>query len=88
MRLTFLPEAWEDYTYWVENDRKLLKRLNRVIEDCMRQPCVGVGKPEPLRHDWSGWWSRRINGEHRLIYRVVGTGDTQTIEIAQCRHHY
>ena len=88
MKVTFLPQAWDDYLHWVEQDRKTLRRLNRLIEDCRRQPFEGVGKPEPLRHDWSGWWSRRITDEHRLVYRVAGEGATQALEIAQCRMHY
>ena len=88
MKVTFLPQAWSDYLHWAEQDRKTLRRLNRLIEDCRRQPFEGVGKPEPLRHDWSGWWSRRITDEHRLVYRVAGEGATQALEIAQCRMHY
>ncbi len=88
MKVTFLPQAWDDYLHWVEQDRKTLRRLNRLIEDCRRQPFEGVGKPEALRHHWSGWWSRRITDEHRLVYRVVGEGATQALEIAQCRMHY
>lgn len=88
MRLAFLPAAWEDYRHWQEADRRVLKRLNRVIEDCLREPFSGVGKPEALKHDWAGWWSRRITDEHRLVYRVVGKPEVVTLEIAQCRHHY
>ena len=88
MKLTFLPQGWDDYIEWVEQDRKTLKRLNRLIEDCRRSPFAGIGKPEALRHDWAGWWSRRITDEHRLVYRVAGEGDAQALEIAQCRKHY
>lgn len=88
MKIAFLPDAWEDYKFWQETDRKVLKRVNRVIEDAAREPFAGIGKPEPLRHDWAGWWSRRITDEHRLVYRIVGEGAAATLEIAQCRHHY
>ena len=88
MKLTFLPQGWDDYLEWVEQDKKTLKRLNRLIEDCRRMPFAGLGKPEALRHHWAGWWSRRITDEHRLVYRVIGAGDTLALEIAQCRKHY
>lgn len=88
MKLTFLDQGWEDYQLWQEQDRKALRRLNRLIEECRRTPFEGIGKPEALRHDWAGWWSRRISDEHRLVYRVVGDGAAQALEIAQCRKHY
>lgn len=88
MKLVFSPTAWEDYQHWQSNDTKLLARLNALIEDCRRQPFKGIGKPEPLGGNLSGWWSRRINSEHRMVYRVAGTGTAQTLEIAQCRYHY
>lgn len=84
MRKIFLERAWEDYLHWQSVDRQMLRRLNRVIEDCERSPFDGIGKPEPLRDDFSGWWSRRIDGEHRLVYRVTG----DDLIIAQCRYHY
>lgn len=84
MRVLFLPDAWQDYLYWQQNDRKILKRINALIQDTLRSPHSGIGRPEALRHDLSGWWSRRIDEEHRLVYRPVEDG----IEIAQCRHHY
>jgi toxin YoeB len=84
----FTPIAWNDYLYWSETDRKLLKRINRLIEECARSPFTGIGKPEPLRDDLAGWWSRRIDDEHRMIYRVSGQGDTQVLEIVQLRFHY
>ncbi|MCY7281516.1 MAG: Txe/YoeB family addiction module toxin [Sphingomonas bacterium] len=80
--------GWEDYQYWQANDAKLLGRLNTLIEECRRHPFEGIGKPEPLGGNLSGWWSRRINSEHRLVYRVTGKGDAQTLEVAQCRYHY
>ena len=84
MKITFAETGWEDYLYWQATDRKMLDRLNALIKDCARNPIKGIGKPEPLRGNWSGWWSRRINEEHRLIYRVRDN----TLEIAQCRFHY
>jgi toxin YoeB len=84
----FDPAAWDDYLYWLESDRKMLRRINELIRDCSRSPLRGIGKPEPLRGELSGWWSRRIDDEHRMIYRVVGSGDAQTLEIAQLRFHY
>ncbi len=88
MKVVFSDHAWEDYLHWVENDRSQLTRLNTLINECRRTPFTGIGKPEPLRGDLQGWWSRRLTREDRLIYRVVGKGDEQRLEIAQCRFHY
>jgi toxin YoeB len=88
VKKTFADQAWEDYAYWVENDKKVLKRLNTLIKECERHPFEGSGKPEPLKGDFKGWWSRRITGEDRLVYRVQGKGADQALEIAQCRFHY
>jgi len=77
-------QAWEDYVYWQANDRRILKRINVLIKEILRNPFDGIGKPEPLKFEWSGFWSRRINDEHRLVYKVK---DRQVI-IAQCRYHY
>lgn len=88
MKLVFLPRGWNDYLAWQQADQKMLARLNALIEDMQRSPFRGLGKPEPLRENWSGWWSRRIDNEHRLVYRVIGKGDEQVLEIAQCRYHY
>lgn len=88
MKLTFLPEGWSQYRFWQSDDPKMLARINALLEDVRRSPFQGIGKPELLRENWSGWWSRRIDGEHRLVYRVIGKGDDQAIEIAQCRFHY
>jgi toxin YoeB len=85
---SFTDEGWEDYLYWVENDRKMLARVNEVIRDTRRSPFTGIGKPEPLKNKYQGWWSRRINQEHRLIYRVTETGPDQVLQIAACRLHY
>ncbi|MFM6931388.1 MAG: Txe/YoeB family addiction module toxin [Novosphingobium sp.] len=88
MNITFSDRSWAEYLYWQESDAKLLDRLNRLIEECRRHPFTGTGKPEPLGGNLKGWWSRRIDQEHRLIYRVSGTAPTQVLEIAQCRYHY
>ena len=88
MKLVFWPTAWEDYLYWQNEDRKALDRLNALIKESMRDPFRGTGKPEPLGGNLRGWWSRRINREHRLVYRVSGSGDGQALEVAQCRYHY
>ncbi|MEI9985681.1 MAG: Txe/YoeB family addiction module toxin [Aliidongia sp.] len=88
MRLLWTAEAWEDYLYWQDNDRDMLRRRNELIKDARRDPFKGLGKPEPLKGDLAGWWSRRITGEHRLIYRVTGKGEAQQIEIVSCRYHY
>lgn len=84
MRITFAGTAWEDYLHWQETDPKLLDRLSAIIKECTRTPFAGIGKPEPLRGNWSGWWSRRITQEHRLVYRLADGA----LEIAQCRYHY
>lgn len=76
--------AWEDYQYWLTNDKKTLKKINRLIKECQRTPFTGTGKPEPLKENFSGFWSRRITGEHRLVYKV----ENNVLYIAQCRYHY
>ena len=83
MKLTFTVSAWDDYLWFQEHDRKLLKRIN-LLKDVLRSPLEGIGKPEPLKADLSGYWSRRINDEHRLVYAATAT---QVIVIA-CRYHY
>lgn len=88
MRLTFSDEAWEDYLFWQDRSDGTLARINGLIKDIMRTPVTGAGKPEPLTFKLIGWWSRRITGEHRLVYRVSVSGAAQTLEIAQCRRHY
>jgi toxin YoeB len=88
MKLVFSKDAWADYLYWQEHDREGLIRLNEIIRDVLRSPFNGIGKPEPLVGNFKGWWSRRITREHRLIYRVRGKDDEQSIEIAACRLHY
>ena len=88
MKIVFSDEGWEDYQHWVGNDPKTLARINELIEECCRHPFNGKGKPEPLKQGLKGWWSRRINGEDRLVYRVAGKGAEQALEIVQCRLHY
>ena len=88
MKLTFHETAWEDYLHWQTTDRALLKKINGLIKECLRTPFTGTGKPEPLKGDFKGWWSRRLTGEDRLVYRVEGKADDQRLEIAQCRFHY
>lgn len=84
MKLIFHEQAWEDYLHWQDHDRKILDRVNVLIKECARTPLEGRGKPEPLRGALSGWWSRRINLEHRLVYRPTDGG----LLVAQCRYHY
>ena len=84
MTLTFSSKAWSDYLYWQKNDKALLKRINLLIKDIQRNPFEGIGKPESLKHGLSGYWSRRINDEHRLVYKVAGG----QLLIAQLRYHY
>ena len=88
MKIVFWPTAWDDYLHWHAADPKILARLNTLLEECRRHPFRGTGKPEPLGGKLSGWWSRRIDLEHRLVYRVAGKGETQALEVAQCRYHY
>lgn len=84
MIVSFASQAWEDYLYFQAQDKALLKRINALIKDIARHPHEGIGDPEPLRHNWSGYWSRRVNREHRLVYKVEGNN----LYIAQCRYHY
>lgn len=84
MKILFAELAWEDYLYWQKTDKQMLKRVNELIKAILREPFTGIGKPEPLKHGLSGYWSRRINDEHRLVYKVT----EDALLIAQCRHHY
>jgi toxin YoeB len=85
----FTDVAWEDYQHWLRHDDAILRKLNDLIEDARRRPFIGLGKPEPLKGDLAGWLSRRITGDHRLVYRVAGKrGADQRIEVASCRFHY
>jgi toxin YoeB len=83
-RLVWTAAAWEDYLYWQGQDRKTLKRINLLIQDTLRNPFTGVGKPEPLRENLSGFWSRRIDNTHRLVYAV----ERDDLAIIACRYHY
>ena len=84
MNLTFAPQAWEDYSFWQATDPKMVSRINLLLKDMIRSPHSGIGKPEPLKHAFRGYWSRRIDSEHRLVYRVIEGG----ILLAQMRFHY
>jgi len=84
VKLSFSEEAWEDYQYWLKHDRKRLERINALIKEASRSPFSGTGKPESLKHALAGWWSRRIDREHRFVYRVLG----DELQIAQLRYHY
>lgn len=84
--LTWAPHAWEDYLYWQKADKKVLKRINALIRDALRTPFEGIGKPEPLRFDLAGYWSRRIDQEHRLVYKYDEKADS--LVVIQCRYHY
>ena len=84
MNLVFATNAWEDYIYWQQTDKKILKRINLLIKDIKREPFKGIGEPEPLKYNWSCYWSRRITLEHRLVYKVTDN----SVLIAQCRYHY
>jgi toxin YoeB len=84
VKLIFSEHAWEDYLYWQKTDKKLLKRINRLIQEIQHTPYEGLGKPEPLRHALTGYWSRRIDSEHRIVYKV----QEDAIFIAQVRYHY
>lgn len=84
MKLTWSAEAWEDYLYWQETDKRTVKKINELIKDASRTPFEGKGKPEPLKHNLAGFWSRRITSEHRLVYDV----SDDALRIASCRYHY
>ena len=88
MKLSWTEQAWEDYLHWRRADPDTLKKINALIEDIQRNPFRGLGKPEALKFALSGWWSRRITQQHRLVYRVSGRPGEQVLEIAQCRYHY
>ena len=84
MKLLFSDHAWEDYLYWQKTDKKILNRINKLIKATQREPFEGVGKPEPLKHGLTGYWSRRINEEHRMVYKCTD----DALLIAQLRYHY
>lgn len=84
MKICFTPESWKDYLFWQQNDKKILKRINELLKDIQREPFSGIGKPEALKYELSGCYSRRIDHEHRLVYMV----DDDTIIVISCRYHY
>jgi toxin YoeB len=84
MNLVFATQAWEDYLYWQTTDKKMVRRIHELLKDTIRSPFEGIGKPEPLKHAYAGYWSRRIDSEHRFVYRVTD----QVLMIAQLRLHY
>ena len=84
MKLIFADAAWEDYLYWQRQDKRIVERIHKLIQEVQREPFVGIGKPEPLKHDFAGYWSRRITDEHRMVYMIEGEG----LLIAQLRYHY
>ena len=85
MLICWSEHAWQDYIYWQKQDKTILNRINLIIKDIKRSNFEGIGSPEPLKHNWSGYWSRRINKEHRIIYKVLSDKE---LVIAQCRYHY
>lgn len=89
MNIDFTKNGWEDFEYWIENDASIVVRIKDLMKSIRQDPFKGIGKPEPLRHDLKGFWSRRITDEHRLVYKVTGTkGVDQKCIILQCRYHY
>jgi len=88
MNLVWSDESWAEYLLWQSTDLDTLKKINELIKDTKRNPFIGLGKPEPLKGALQGWWSRRITGEHRFVYRVSGIAPNQNLEISQCRYHY
>jgi toxin YoeB len=84
MKYIFVDESWEDYLYWQQTNKKIVDKINALLKDITRNPFTGLGKPEPLKYKYKGFWSRRIDGDHRLIYQVKG----DEIHIAKCRFHY
>lgn len=88
MTVSFTPNGWDNYQYWLQNDPEILSKINALIKEIKRDPFKGPGKPEPLRGNLAGYWSRRITGEHRLVYRVQGTKPHQVLTIVQLKFHY
>ena len=84
MKIIFHPNAWQDYLYWQKENKQMLKKINQLIKDIQRRPHEGLGKPEPLKFDLSGFWSRRVDHEHRIVYRT----EENELHILSCRHHY
>ena len=88
MQVAFTDHAWAEYLYWQEQDAEVLEKINELIKEIKRTPFKGKGKPEPLKGNLAGYWSRRITGDHRLVYRVQGAGENQVLRIIQARFHY
>lgn len=88
MITAWTEDAWHEYLEWQKEDEKVLEMIKNLVRDIKRDPFKRLGKPEPLKHALQGWWSRRITGEHRLVYRVSGRGESQQLDIAQCKYHY
>ena len=89
MNIEFTSHAWEEFQYWIENDPEIVERINTLIKSIRQTPFHGVGKPEPLKYDLKGFWSRRITDEHRLVYQITGAkGKDQKCSIVQCKFHY
>lgn len=89
MRIEFTSNAWEEFNYWMEMDLDIAKKIKNLIKSIRQTPFKGIGKPEPLKYDLKGFWSRRISGEHRLVYKITGKkGENQMCTIVQCRFHY
>jgi toxin YoeB len=89
MDISFTPNAWEEFEYWIDNDQDIVIRIKDLVKSIRQDPFKGIGKPEPLRYDLKGYWSRRITSEHRIVYKVLGTkGVDQRCVIIQCRFHY
>ncbi|HQW87585.1 MAG TPA: Txe/YoeB family addiction module toxin [Flavobacteriales bacterium] len=88
LRVEFTPTGWEDYCHWKESDPGVVERIHELIKDIGRDPFKGLGKPEPLRHDLAGYWSRRITGEHRLVHAMTGDKGGRKVTILMCRYHY
>ena len=84
MTLSWDTAAWEDFQYWLDTDKAMARKIRALLKECLRTPTTGTGKPEALKHDFAGYWSRRITDEHRLVYKVVD----QEVRIAACRYHY
>ena len=88
MNTEFTPNGWEDFEYWLENDLEMVEKIRDLVKSIKQNSFKGLGKPEPLKHSLKGFWSRRITGEHRLVYQVSGKGNDQKCSIVQCRFHY
>ena len=88
MNIEFTPHAWEDFNYWVKYDLQKAEKIRALLASIQSTPFKGIGSPEPLRYDLKGYWSRRIDAEHRLVYRIIGDEINQKVQVIQCRYHY